>query len=408
MMRSALGLCVLLLLPAAALAQVNTLAADNPRENARLKLGPFYVTPRVQLTELGVDTNVFNVSGDRKKDFTATITPSALVWIPVARRGLIRADLGSDLVWYREFASERSIDPFITARGEAYLERFTLFAEESLVRSRQRPSFEIDVRSRRVESRFTGGVDVRLTPKVSLELHGTRSGTDFDGDTEFLGTNLRRSLNRTSSGFGTVARFTPTVLTSFALRAERFEERFSLSPARDNDNVRVMGGVELQPRALINGSAYVGVRHLNPVDESVLPEFKGFVSDLALSYTMLGATTLSVTHTRDVRYSFEPLQPYYVDTGAGIRVRRAIGARFDAVASLDRHTYAYSDLLVEAAVPAPERIDTIWTYGGSVGYRLGRDGRIGFGVTYWRRESTTRRSREYDGLRIGTTATYGF
>lgn len=407
MTRFAIPLLVLLSFAAPAAAQVNTLASDNPRENANLKLGPFYVSPRFQITELGVDTNVLNAANERQRDFTATFTPSATLWVPVARRGLIKAAFSPDLVWYKDLASERSIDPAFTVRGEAYLRRFTLFAEDSFLHSRQRPSFEIDLRSRRLENRIHAGVDIRLTPKVTLEVSGTRADTEFDGDAVFLGTSLATTLNRRAVGFGATGRYQMSVLTAFALRAERFEERFPLSPERGADNLRIMPGVELKPRALINGSAYVGVRHLNPVDASLLPEFSGLVSDLTLSYTLLGSTTIGVSHTRDAHYSFEPLQPYYIATGAGVRVRRAIGPRYDVIASADRHTYSYRDLLAQP-VTARERIDTIWNYGASAGYRFGREGRIGLGVSYWRRDSTTRTTRDYDGLRIGTTATYGF
>jgi hypothetical protein len=406
MMRVAFAWLVLFLVPSTAWSQVNTLVADNPREEAAVKAGPFYVSPRIQLTELGVDTNVFNASGEQKSDFTATVTPSANVWVPIARRGLIKATVSPDLVWYQRYSSERSLDPAFTLRGEAYLRRFTIFAEDSFLHSRQRPSFEIDVRSRRTENRFTAGVDIRLTPKISLEVHGTRSETEFDGDTEYFGTRLAEVLNRRSTGFAGIARYRPTVLTAIALRAERFEDRFPLSPERGSDNVRVMPGFEFQPRALVHGSAYVGVRHLNPVDELLLPEFSGLVSDLTLGSTFLGSTALTVTHTRDIRYSFEPLQPYYVATGAGLSARRAIGARFDVIANTTRYTNSYRDLIVETT--APERVDTIWNYGANLGYRLGRNGRVGVGVTYWRRNSTTRQARDYDGLHIGTTASYGF
>ena len=406
--RLAIACFILAVVVPPAAAQVNTLEADNPREDARLRLGPFYLTPAVQLTELGVDTNVFNQAGERESDFTLTVTPSATVWLPIARRGLIKATAASDLVWYRKFDSERSIDPTITVRGEAYLRRITLFAENIFTHSRQRPNFEIDVRSRRTENRFMGGVDVRLTPKFSLEVNGTKASTDFDGDTLFLGTRLEEVLDRGTTGFGAVARFRPTVLTTVALRAERFEDRFPLSPERGTDNMRVMPGVEFGERALINGRAYIGVRQLSPVDETLLPGFTGLVSDLGLTYTVLGATTIGVTHTRDIRYSFEPTQPYFVDTGIGGDARRALGPRFDVIVSAVRHTYSYRDLLLQTFAPIENRVDTIWNYGGNVGYRFGRDGRIGLGVTYWKRASTTRPGREYDGLRIGTTASYGF
>lgn len=401
---------LLLLVALPALAQVNTLERDNPREDARFRVGALHVTPAIRLKELGVDTNVFNEAGEPSRDFTFTVTPEAQAWLPVARRGLFKVTLATDMVWYKEFASERSLDPYVTLRGESYLRRFTLFAATSYSRARQRTSesVEIDVRSRRLDRALRAGVDMRLTPKTSLEVHGRWSDLDWDADDSLLGGRLEETLNRETRGFGAVARFKPTVLTTFELLAERFEERFPLSPERDGDNVRIMPGVTFEPRALINGFARIGVRHLNPVDDTVLPEFKGLVSDFGLSYTVFGATTIGVSHTRDVKYSFELTQPYYVDTGVGARVRRALGPRFDVIASANRHRLAYEDLIVEGGRSAPERTDTVWNYGGSLGYRFGRNGRIGLGVTYWKRDSTTRPGREYDGLRIGATATYGF
>jgi hypothetical protein len=53
-------------------------------------------------------------------------------------------------------------------------------------------------------------------------------------------------------------------------------------------------------------------------------------------------------------------------------------------------------------------VDTTWNYTGSIGYRLGRDGRIGFGVSYYDRQSTTMNFRAYNGLRAGTVVSYGF
>lgn len=402
------ALAAFCVVPAAA--QVNTLQADNPRENARLKVGPLYIDPAIALTEFGLDTNVFNTPLVQLRDFTFTVRPSADVWLPIARRGLIKVNAGSDLVWYQKYGSERSIDPMFAVRGEAYLRRFTVFADTAFSHARQRPSDspEIDVRSRRLDRTLRTGLDMRITPKTSLEFHGRWSEVDWDADDSLLGGTLEETLNRTTRGFGTVARYRLSVLTTLELLGERFEERFPLSPARDGDNVRIMPGVTFAPRALINGYARVGIRHLNPVDEGALPEFKGLVSDFGLSYTVLGSTTIGVSHSRELRYSFELTQPYYVDTDAGIRVRRALGRAFDVDAVLARRTLAYEELIAEPQVPASKRVDTVWNYGGSVGYRLGRAGRVGFGLTYWRRSSTTRASREYDGLRIGTTASYGF
>jgi hypothetical protein len=103
------------------------------------------------------------------------------------------------------------------------------------------------------------------------------------------------------------------------------------------------------------------------------------------------------------------VRPFFVNTWVGASVRRAVGRRFDVLVSADRYLYAYRDLLSQPVIDLVRtpRTDTTWNYAAGIGYRVG-NGRIGFGVSYWERESTTRLLRDYDNLRFGTTVTYGF
>jgi hypothetical protein len=188
-----------------------------------------------------------------------------------------------------------------------------------------------------------------------------------------------------------------------------------LSPGRNSDSFKVMPGVEFKPRALISGNAYVGYRAFTPLDAAVLPDFKGLVAQLGLSYTLLGATTFGVSYNRDLTYSYDELQPFFIDDSVGASLRRALGRRFDALVSADRHAYDYKDRLNTRATTIgdgpridPTRIDTTWNYAASIGYRVSREGRIAVGMSYWRRDSTTRVFRAYDNLRVGTTMTFGF
>ena len=58
------------------------------------------------------------------------------------------------------------------------------------------------------------------------------------------------------------------------------------------------------------------------------------------------------------------------------------------------------------AAVLPNRVDNVHAYGGGVGYRLGRDLRIGFNVDRQRRDSDVV-LRQYNGLRYGVAVTYG-
>lgn len=382
---------------------------DDVRRNSRGHVGPFYMTPGIQLKELGVDTNVFNQTAEPKSDFTFTVAPKLDVAVPVARRALFTAALATDLVWYAKYSTERSLDPQATVRGEAYLHRLTLFAQDAYLNTRQRPSYEIDVRSRHLENNFEGGAEYRLTPRFSMGVSGRRAITEFDADAFFLGTSLREALNRESIGFTVTAKHRLTPLTTLSVKVDDFGDRFPFSPQRDTDTLRVMPGVEFKPRALIVGSASVGFRRFTPRDPTALREFSGAVATLGLSHTLLGSTTFGVSYVRDVNYSFEQAYPYYIANSAGLSIRRALASRVDVLGSIDRHLYSYRDLLiplVASSIPNT-RVDTTWNYAGSIGYRPKRTTRIGLGVSYWQRDSTVASLRNYDDLRIGITLTYG-
>jgi hypothetical protein len=396
--------------PADLAAQSWTNRVDDVRKEAPMHAGPLYARPSLWLKHIGTDSNVFNSAGDQKSDFTFTLSPQADVWVPVARRALLKTSIGTDLVWYQSYEHERSVDPRVAARGEFFLTRIMFFGESAFLNTRQRPNYEIDVRSRHEEQTLSVGTEVAVTPRLSVEVAARRLELRYDSDSYFDGTSLQRTLNRMTDGVQLVARHRLTPLTSLAVRYETLQDRFEYSPVRDSDSYRIMPGVEFKPQALLKGSAYIGYRKFTPTAAEALPEFRGLVAALDLTYTLLGATNFGASYRRDLTYSYEELQPFFIDQSVGASVRRALGRRFDLIVSADRHRYEYQNVRDEAGgtVVRPVRFDTIWGYAASVGYRFARDGRIGFGVTYRDRTSTTVRFRDYDNMQIGSSVTYGF
>jgi len=402
---------VALLVARTAAAQSGEEAVEDVRQNARIHVGPLYANPSLLLKEFGIDNNVFNVYGDHQQsDFTATFTPKADLWLTVAKRAVIRATTAADLVWYEKFDDQRSINPAAALRGELYFQRVMFFGEGSYLNTRQRPNQDIDVRARHVDQQAGGGTRIALTPEVSVEVSARQMTTRYDPTVEYDNTNLQETLNRDNEMFAVRARYRLTSLTSLAVRYERERDTFQLSPWRDSESYRIMPGVEFKPRALINGSAYVGYRKFTPADPAILPGFEGLVAQLAMSYTLLGATTFGVSGSRDLTYSYDELQPFFIDNSVGASVRRALGRRFDILMSADRHAYEYQQLLTSDAPPAERspRTDVTWNYQGSFGYRLGHNGRAAIGASYWQRDSTTRPFRDYDNLRFGGTVSFGF
>ena len=399
----------LLCVPIARAQTADASPIDGTRTDSRLHVGPFYVAPQMVLRQFGVDNNVFNQATDAKSDFTVDAAPELDVALPVSHRALVRVTGIADLVYFAKYSSERSVNPLIKTRGETYFQRLTLYGEASVDSSRERPNFEIDVRSRRLESDIHAGAQLHVTPKFSVDLAGRRETTGYDAGTFAEGVDLRTTLNHSSTGVLVTPRYDVTPYTTASAQLEVFHDEFPFDAARGSSNLRMMPGIEFNPRALISGQAYVGYRRLTPDNPSLMPAFAGVVANVGLSYRLLSATKVDVTFNRDLQYSLELLQPYFIDNSVGASIRRQLGGSFDVAVHGERHLYRYENYLpaVPGAAELANRTDQTVLYWGSLGYWFRRDLRLGFTVTSSNRESPLP-GRSYTGVRFGTDLTHGF
>jgi len=366
-------------------------------------VGRLYLKPAIALTNLGVDTNVFNEADQTQpeSDFTLTVTPQTDLWLKMGHAWLT-GNLKEELVWYQTFASERSANPHAMVGLTVPLNRVRFGVNAAYLNTRERPGFEIDSRSQRRELSYHGSVDVRLRPKTFVGLRGDRMTTGFDSAALFEGVNLREALNRTVTSAAVTVRQQLTPLTAMTLDVGRGEDRFEFSPLRDSDSTSASLGVTFD--SIIKGRASFGYRDLQPLSLS-LPPYQGTTAAADLSYVAFGTTRLGVQATREIQYSFETIQPYYLLTGVTGSVMRRIARPVDVVGRAGVQNLNYRDS-IGIVVAARNRIDTVHTYGGGIGYHLGKDVRVGFNVDYARRASPVL-TREYHGFLIGTSVTYG-
>jgi hypothetical protein len=394
---------LLLLWPALVLAQseVTTATAFDPAR-ARIHLGPLALDPRLAIRNIGVDTNVFNDADTPVRDFTATFGPALDSAIRIGRLSWLGT---SSLAWnyYRDSENQRSFDAGQSGRLELALGHLVPYAVGSLERTRQRPNVEIDARVRRRTAAVGAGVEVLLGAKTTIGLEYAEREFDF-GDAGLEGTDLARTLDRREATTRLLGRYALTPLTTLVMQAAVREDRFRLSPDRNTDSQLLLPGVEFKPLALIAGRAAVGVRRFQPRSGN-LPGFTGVVSDVELSYLMRDLTRWTVGVARDVDYSFQELQPYYVSTGTTLSVVQALGAGWDVVGRFQHTMLDYRALV--GVTDGTDRRDRVTVYGGGAGRRFGTTVRIGIDVDQARRTSNAV-ARSYDGLRVGGSFTYGF
>lgn len=375
-----------------------------PDAEANVRFGPLSLKSTIALSNLGVDTNVFNeAEADQpESDFTMTFSPNTDVWLRMGRTW-VTGTVQIDWVYYNEFASERAANSAFRIGVDRTFNRVAVKGNARRLSTRDRPGYEIDARSQRFETQYDGEASVRVMSRTSVGATAFSRRTEFDEGAIFREANLSRELDRTTSGAGLVVRHTLTPLTSMALDVTRERERFVTSTFRDSDSTKAIGSVNFQPLALINGSASVGVRLFDPVPQDV-PAFNGVITAVNLSYSLLGMTRFGVQASRDIQYSFEFSQPYYLESGITGSVQQQVFGPFDVLGRIGTRGLAYTDR-IGAAVAVSNRTDRVNTVGIGAGYRMGTDKRFGFTLDRQHRTSTVP-GRTFTGLRFGLSLTY--
>jgi hypothetical protein len=378
--------------------------SPDPDAAATVRFGPLSLRSTIALTNLGVDTNVFNqADADQpQSDFTMTFSPATDAWLRMGRTW-ISGTIQIDWVYYNEFASERAANSSFRVGVNRTFNRLAVKANARRLNTRDRPGWEIDARSQRFETAYDGEAIVRVLPKTNVGATAWRRRTEFDDEEFFREASLAQELNRTSSGAGIVVRHSLTPLTSVSLDVTNEHERFVVSRLRDSDSTRVAGGVTFQPVALISGTASIGFRHFSPLPADI-PAFSGAVAAVNLSHSLRGATRLNLQANRDVQYSFEVDQPYYLETGVTATVQQQVIGSLDALGRVGARRLAYTDR-IGSVVEVSNRTDHVRSFGVGAGYRLGTDKRLGFTVDRQRRSSNVA-GRTYTGLRYGLSLTY--
>lgn len=362
--------------------------------------GPLSMTPKIGIRNVGIDTNVFNTPVAPVQDVTGTIAPALDAWLR-AGRALISSRTTTEWVLYRDAATERSFNAGENVRIDVDLTRLTPRMSAQYLNTRQRPNDEIDVRVQQLNAGGGLGTTIHAGSRLTFDVDASRMRFDY-ADGEYGDPEIALALNRDSASFGVVSKYDLTSLTSLALKVDTIQDRFVYSRQRDGNSLRVMPGVTFRPFALISGSAFVGVRQLKTLDPLV-PDYTGPVAAVELKYVALDMFRVIGQVKRDIDYSLEFAEPFFVSTSVGIEVTQVLGLNWDVVGRIRRGSLAYPG----AAAGFGERVDYVNGFGAGVGRRIADVYRLGLDVEYTRRRSSLV-THTYEGLRAGGSFTYGF
>ena len=386
--------CLSVLMAGATPALAQLRDSEGAEEQARFKWGPLSLNPSVTVPYIGTDSNVFNAPEDPVRDFTFVVAPTADYWLRVRR---LRLSAQSVVIgeYFQDTENQRSFGGEQAAKLEFGLDRFAPYIEGRYLNSRARPGLEVDLRARRREGRATLGLSLRLSERLEVDVSGGFNRVDHD-EAEYFGVDLSEAFNRDGSDGRVRVRYELTPLTTFVVRTEVTRDRFVSSDFRDSEAIRILPGFEFSPSALLSGSAFVGVAQLKTLGSDVR-DFAGVIAEIGVGYTG-GANRYGLRVRRGPVYSFEPEEPFYVDSGLDVTVTRRMNPRWDAVGRFGHSWLDYDS--------SERGNDTASNAGGGVGYYLRPYLRVGLEANYFVRDSAFFQ-RTYDGLRWGATVSYG-
>ena len=352
-------------------------------------------------------------AGNPKSDFTATITPAADTWLRLGPARL-NLKLSGSYLYFAQYSDQRAFGTADSARLDLPLLHVRPWAGASYLTVRDRPGYEINLRVRRTETALSTGSDFQVSKRTTLGASLVVTRVDYNTDESILGYSLRDAFNRTTTVESALFRYAVTPLTRFVMAADVVQERFEFSPVRDSDGFRVVPGVEFAATALVSGSAHVGFRRLT-MKTAGMPDYTGPVASVDLAYVLMGMTRFSIQVNRDVAYSYEPVEPFYLLTGVSGGISQSVGGPWsvEAHAGLQRLSYRVIDQALATTLGLGDvqglagRVDTVRYYGVGAGYKLGPATRLGVNVDYYTRRSQFV-AQQYRGLRIGSSVTYGF
>jgi hypothetical protein len=384
----------------------------DPSDTARFRLGPLRFTPSISVTNLGVDTNVFNEVQNPKQDTTASIGPATDLWLRVGPSRL-SGHAGGQYLYFDQYANQRAWNTAYDARWELPMGRITPYMDGTYSDSKSRPGYEIDSRVRLQSQNVGIGTELKMSGRATLIAVARRARVDFANDQTFVDTDLSLALNMDTNAEELKLRYRLTSLTTFVVDAQALQDRFPNDRLKNANSIKVMPGFEMKPSALVSGKVFVGLRRFGPLNAAV-PDYTGPIAAVDAKFTarrmQIGATV-----ARDLSYSYQAVEPYYILTDVGLSVTERLGESWDVVARGGRGKLDYKRLvpitplgsaLDETLVLPPSR-ETIYSAGFGVGYRFGRTMRLGIDAAYSQRHSSDLALRDYSGLRAGASVTYG-
>jgi hypothetical protein len=364
--------------------------------------GPVSFYPQIALRDAGTDSNVYLDTANPRSDLTYALTPRLYALVPIGNTRFIGTGTG-DLVYYRTYTDQRSLTAVVEGRYESTGAGFRPFVEVGYASRGDRVGFEIDTRARHTQTTAMAGADVDVTAMTALTAWVGRSSTKYDENQQYASFMLADQLNHSRDTAAAGARVRVTPLTTVLMAAEFERDRFELAPLRNADSLRVGTAIALDTGAALTGNAKGGFRAFTPSYPQV-PSFRGFVGTARLHYALPDVVKLDLEANRDLSYSYDPVQPYYMESGARLTAAQRVLGPLELLGIAERREIRNQRI---GGTAFDGRREVTTSLGGGFAIQVQNQMRFSFTYERTQRTSTEPVGRDYERTRVVGSISYG-
>jgi hypothetical protein len=388
---------------------------DGTGRPGRHRLGPAWVTLRLQLRNAGMDTNVFQTFLDPVRDEVIVLALQGDGRVALGRR--LRLS-GSGFVARNSYVrqgEESSTEFDGDGRADLDLGRLRLAAGGGGGHFTQRLSIDVDERLPRAEKRGFARATLDLTRRLSATGRVTGEVVTFSPGTFRLGGDVKEAMDRNTVTATGELRQALTPRTGLVASANVIEDRFISQPAslpRVRRSYRYLAGLEFSERAIVSGKLLVGLRRFPGTLAQGSPPYEGPIAVADLTLPVGRVAHLRFQGLRDVLYASSLVQVGDLRYRNAFVYQRYAGEAFLPLAPTGLATvlsagFEQSRYLLPYPYLDPfrlaDRVDHRWSAGAGLVQRIGRSVRIE-GRISWARRVSSLPFFSYEDLQYGVSA----
>ncbi|MDQ6891332.1 MAG: hypothetical protein M3167_01455 [Acidobacteriota bacterium] len=285
-------------------------------ENRRFRLGPFRLTPIVQFSDVGYDSNVFgSPKGREVSDWTVGVTAGVRWVVPVGAKLYVVGEALPQYTWYQKLAARRTFAGQYRTALLGFFNRASLEVGGFNSKTLSFPSAETETRV--VQTILNGAAKAEIDVASNLSLYGgievarLRYGL-AGGDPNFIDVS---SLQRQEAAARAGVRYRISPAWDVSAGYEKTQTEFvNAALQRDNQSDAYLLGIHYnRPRFFLSLSG--GYRQGKPYNGSTFAKYSNPTGSYFASYFLNRKVEIKTYGRRRVSYGLTAAQ--YLDSGIG-------------------------------------------------------------------------------------------